>query len=136
MAGSVGEVASVDSSRTDASTSGTPPSGVAHEHHLVEDLVGHPIESAAWVEAHAVVEGDRASPRRIVVILALLAAYIFAFIPLGYPLSTFLFLAAITTYLDRSRLIRNLVYAALFSAVVYVVFNYGLRVSLPLGVLG
>jgi putative tricarboxylic transport membrane protein len=83
-----------------------------------------------------VVEGDRAAPRRIVVILALLAAYIFAFIPLGYPLSTFLFLAAITTYLDRSRLIRNLVYAALFSAVVYVVFNYGLRVSLPLGVLG
>lgn len=67
------------------------------------------------------------------VVALLLLAYILIFVPLGYALSTFLFMLAATTYLDRDRWIRNLVYAVVFSVVVYSIFVYVFGVQLPPG---
>jgi putative tricarboxylic transport membrane protein len=119
---------------------GTPPAatGSQHhpnataEHHIADDMVGHSLYDVPFAEAHALAE-TKSEGRRIVVILAFLAAYIVAFIPLGYPLSTFLFIGGITVYLNRAKLVRNLVYAAVFAVVVFLLFNYVLGVSLPLG---
>jgi putative tricarboxylic transport membrane protein len=75
--------------------------------------------------------------RQVVVSFAIFAAYIVAFIPLGYLLSTFLFLVAMTTYVDRQKLLRNCIFAAVFSPAVYALFTYGLQVRLPApGLLG
>lgn len=73
------------------------------------------------------------SPTRLGVIIALLFGYILLFVPLGYMISTFLFVSAITMYLDSRHWIRNLVYAILFPLVVYLVFTELLRVTLPTG---
>jgi putative tricarboxylic transport membrane protein len=73
---------------------------------------------------------------RVLVAFAMLAAYIVAFIPLGYLLSTFLFLVVLPTYVDRAKLLRNVIYAAGFSAVVFVMFERGLQVQLPPGPFG
>ena len=43
---------------------------------------------------------------------------------------------AATTYLDRGHWVRNLVYAVVFSAVVYSIFVFVFGVQLPAGVLG
>jgi putative tricarboxylic transport membrane protein len=69
--------------------------------------------------------------RQVVVSFAIFAAYIVAFIPLGYLLSTFLFLVAMTTYVDRKKLLRNCIFAAVFSPAVYALFTYALQVQLP-----
>lgn len=69
--------------------------------------------------------------RRVLVSFAIFAAYVVAFIPLGYLLSTFLFLVAMTTYADRRKLVRNCIFAAVFSPAVYALFTYGLQVPLP-----
>lgn len=71
------------------------------------------------------------SPIRLSVIIALLFSYILLFIPLGYIISTLLFILTITVYLDSRRWIRNLVYAIVFALVVYFVFTQLLRVPLP-----
>lgn len=76
------------------------------------------------------------SHRQVLVAFAIFAAYIVAFIPIGYLLSTFGFLVAMTTYVDRSKLARNCIFGAVFSPVVFVLFNYGLQVRLPPGLLG
>ena len=76
------------------------------------------------------------SRRAVVVTFVLFAVYIVAFIPLGYLLSTFGFLVALTSYHDRGRLVRNCVFAGVFTPGVYLLFNYGLRVQLPPGLLG
>ncbi len=76
------------------------------------------------------------SPTRLGVIVALLFGYILLFIPLGYLIATFLFILAVTMYLDSRHWIRNLVYAILFPLVVYFVFTELLRVTLPGGLLG
>jgi putative tricarboxylic transport membrane protein len=88
-------------------------------------------------EAEADDDSDSASglaglnQRQVVVSFAIFAAYIVAFIPLGYLLSTFLFLVAMTTYVDRKKLLRNCIFAAVFSPAVYALFTYGLQVQLP-----
>jgi putative tricarboxylic transport membrane protein len=71
------------------------------------------------------------SDRQVLVTFAIFGAYIVAFIPLGYLLSTFLFLIAMTTYVERRKLMRNCIFGAVFSPAVYVLFNYGLQVQLP-----
>lgn len=81
-------------------------------------------------------ESARMSQRQVLVVSAIFAAYIVAFIPIGYLLSTFAFLVGLTTYVDRKKLVRNCIYAGVFSPVVFVLFNYGLQVQLPPGLLG
>jgi putative tricarboxylic transport membrane protein len=83
--------------------------------------------------------GDEAPPqdlRKLAVVALLLLGYILIFVPLGYAISTFLFMLAVTTYLAREHWIRNLIYALVFSAVVYSIFVYVFGVQLPAGVLG
>lgn len=80
--------------------------------------------------------GGWATRKRILVTFALFAVYVVVFIPLGYVLSTFAFLFALTTYVDREKWRRNAIFAAVFSVAVYFLFVNGLRVQLPLGVLG
>jgi len=98
----------------------------------------HPSEEGAPHEADEE-EGTAARDvdlTRVLVAFGLFAAYVVAFIPLGYLLSTFLFLAALTTYADRKKIVRNVVFAAGFAVVVFVMFERGLQVELPPGVLG
>lgn len=73
------------------------------------------------------------SPTRLGVIIALLFGYILLFVPLGYIISTVLFVLAITMYLDSRHWIRNLVYAIVFPLAVYFVFTELLQVTLPAG---
>ncbi|MGH3320845.1 MAG: tripartite tricarboxylate transporter TctB family protein [Streptosporangiaceae bacterium] len=74
--------------------------------------------------------------RRFLGIAAMLLVYILIFIPVGYLISTFVFLAAASTYIDPRKWIRNLVFAAVFSLVVYLAFTRALHVELPPGLLG
>jgi putative tricarboxylic transport membrane protein len=83
--------------------------------------------------------GEAAPPqdlRKLGVVALLLLAYILIFIPIGYAISTFLFMLSVTMYLDWEHWVRNLVYAVVFSAVVYSIFVYVFGVQLPAGVLG
>jgi len=104
-----------------------------------------PPEAAPAADPEAGAEDDAApasglaglNQRQVVISFAIFAAYIVAFIPLGYLLSTFLFLVAMTTYVDRKKLLRNCIFAAVFSPAVYALFTYGLQVQLPApGLLG
>lgn len=78
---------------------------------------------------------EAGSGQRFWVLFALLAAYVVAFIPLGYLLSTAAFLMAMTSYVTPRRLLGNAVFSLVFPVAVYVLFGYALRVSLPSGVL-
>ena len=83
--------------------------------------------------------GEGAPPqdlRKLGVVALLLLGYILIFVSLGYAISTFLFMLAATMYLDREHWVRNLVYAVVFSAVVYSIFVYVFGVQLPPGILG
>jgi putative tricarboxylic transport membrane protein len=73
------------------------------------------------------------SPARFAVVAGLLLGYILLFLPLGYVVSTFLFLFGTTMYLDRGRPVRNVVYSLLFALIVYYVFTELLTVVLPAG---
>jgi putative tricarboxylic transport membrane protein len=95
-----------------------------------------PAEAPAEQSEGTETESPRMSQRQVLVVSAIFAAYIVAFIPIGYLLSTFAFLVGLTTYVDRTKLLRNCIFAAVFSPVVYVLFNYGLQVQLPPGLLG
>jgi putative tricarboxylic transport membrane protein len=75
------------------------------------------------------------SPRHLVVLSALFIGYLMTFIPLGFAVSTFLFLFVGATALEPRRIRRNLIYALLFSGVVYFVFDRLLEVALPAGIL-
>ncbi len=74
--------------------------------------------------------------RRLLVVIGMLVGYALIFIPLGYLLSTVLYLGVMVTLIDRERWKRNLVFAVVFAVVVYFGFTELLNVSLPAGVLG
>jgi putative tricarboxylic transport membrane protein len=74
--------------------------------------------------------------RRLLVVTGLFVGYAVVFIPLGYLLSTGLFLTGITCLVDRERWRRNLLFAIAFAVVIYVAFTELLRVQLPAGLLG
>lgn len=88
-------------------------------------------------DAEADASGEpEVSRGKVLITFAMLAAYIVAFIPIGFIVATFCFLGGATTYYDRRHLVRNLVFAAVFAVVVYIGFTRGLNVALPPGVLG
>lgn len=74
--------------------------------------------------------------RGLVVVLGLLVLFAVAFIPLGFILSTALFLGVVTTWADPGRWVRNWIFAAALPVAVYFLFTELLMVSLPAGVLG
>jgi len=76
------------------------------------------------------------NPRTLGILLALLLGYILVFVWLGYVLSTFLFLLGATMVLAPRKPVRNVIFAAGLSTIVYFVFTVGLNVLLPPGPLG
>lgn len=74
--------------------------------------------------------------RPLAVVVAMFVAYAVVFIPLGYMLSTALFLFAVTTFVHPAKWLRNGLYAVLFAVLVYYLFTRVLFVQLPSGLLG
>jgi putative tricarboxylic transport membrane protein len=107
---------------------------------LAATSLGLAIRGLVWGRSERDVASGEAVPpqdlRKLGVVALLLLAYILIFIPIGYAISTFLFMLSVTMYLDREHWVRNLVYAVVFSAVVYSIFVYVFGVQLPAGVLG
>jgi putative tricarboxylic transport membrane protein len=82
----------------------------------------------------------RATPdyRRHLVLLAMTAwtaLYYAAFEPVGYIVSTVIYLSALLFYFHRVNPLLNLAYAAAFTGVAYVLFADFLQVVLPSGIL-
>lgn len=90
----------------------------------------------AEVEVEAEMPSRQLSARRLLVTFALFTVYILLFIPLGYLLSTFSFLLAMTTYTDPGRWVRNSLFATGFALTVFFLFSRALQVQLPPGLLG
>ena len=63
------------------------------------------------------------------------ALYYVAFEPVGYILSTLIYLSALLFYFHRVNPLINLGYAAAFTAVAYLLFTNFLQVVLPPGIL-
>lgn len=68
--------------------------------------------------------------------LALFTAYALLLIPLGFLVSTSLFLFTLTMIYNRSAWKRNIIYSVVFAVVVYYLFKEGLGVFLPAGLIG
>jgi putative tricarboxylic transport membrane protein len=76
--------------------------------------------------------------RRHLVLLAMAAwtaLYYAAFEPVGYIVSTMIYLSALLFYFHRVNPLINLAYAAAFTAVAYLLFVDFLQVVLPWGIL-
>jgi putative tricarboxylic transport membrane protein len=71
----------------------------------------------------------------LVAMAAWTALYYAAFEPVGYILSTLIYLSALLLYFHRVNPLINLIYAAAFTAVAYVLFTDFLQVVLPSGIL-
>jgi putative tricarboxylic transport membrane protein len=79
-----------------------------------------------------------ADRRRHLVLVAMTvwtALYYVAFEPVGYILSTMIYLSALLFYFHRVNPLINLGYAAAFTAVAYLLFTNFLQVVLPSGIL-
>lgn len=73
---------------------------------------------------------------RVLLNFAVFFGYLFIFIPVGFLLSTAVFLFAMTCLYNRRRWVRNLIFSVVFSTVIYFAFKNGLGVYLPPGILG
>ena len=111
-------------------TSPASPGTEAHDAHGASSLSGLD-EALAEVTAQ-----ERPNVQRLLVTFGLFTGYILVFIPLGYVVSTFLFLTALTTYREPGKWLRNSVFAAGFAILVFLLFTRGLQVQLPPGILG
>ena len=67
---------------------------------------------------------------------ALLVAYVVMFDAVGYLISTFVLMLVIPRLLGSRRIVRDVIFSAATSIVVYAFFNFVLKVGLPAGVLG
>lgn len=81
-------------------------------------------------------EGEQQDKKKVFLISFILLGYIFLFFPLGYLLSTFLFILSITMVLDWKHWIRNVIYSVVFPVTIYLLFDRVLSVYLPLGPMG
>ena len=81
----------------------------------------------------------RTSPGRRHLVLVAMAAwtalYYFAFEPIGYVVSTIVYLSALLFYFHRANPLINLGIAAVFTAAAYFLFTDFLQVVLPAGIL-
>lgn len=81
-------------------------------------------------------EKEPQDKKKVLILSLILFGYMVLFVPLGYLISTVLFILSITMYLDRKHWIRNVIYSLAFPIIVYFVFDRLLLVYLPLGPLG
>lgn len=63
----------------------------------------------------------------------LLLAYVLAFVPLGFPLATALFLIGAFRYFRHPGWLSAALYSLLLTAALFALFRYGLALKLPLG---
>ena len=63
------------------------------------------------------------------------AIYIATFEPLGFVLSTAIYLLVLTAYFNRNRWLMNVLTSVLFAVISYFMFTKLLGVNLPLGIL-
>jgi putative tricarboxylic transport membrane protein len=86
--------------------------------------------------------GDRRPPLQLIdwrtgaAASAVLTLYVFLLNPIGYLLSTVVFLFIITRLLGSRRTVRDLIFSVVTSVIVYAFFNFVLKIGLPSGVLG
>lgn len=73
---------------------------------------------------------------RVGLILLITALLAFLMTRLGFVLSVFVFVVAILFILEKYNIFKSILYSALLSGVVFVVFRYWLEVDLPRGWLG
>lgn len=92
-----------------------------HDAEEVEDILDLDEPPVPWLNLGAVV--------------AMLVVYAFLYIPLGFILATTLFLFGLTTWVHPAKWVRNLVFAVLVPAGVYLLFTEVLSVRLPSGIL-
>ena len=78
---------------------------------------------------------DRGPYRLVAAVVVWIGLYVAAFEPLGYALSTTIFLAALMSYFRPRRWTGNMLTAVLYSFASYWMFSRLLAVSLPRGVL-
>ena len=81
-------------------------------------------------------EGEPQDKKKVILLFLIFFGYMVLFVPLGYLISTVLFIFSLTMYLERKHWIRNIVYSLVFPIVVYFLFDRVLSVYLPLGPLG
>lgn len=104
-------------------------------------VLAEPVEPSAPLEGEPGMldaepeDRPMSTTRRLLIIIGMLAVYAITIIPVGYIITTFLFLVAMTMFIDRAHWLRNLIFAAVFTATVYVLFNEVLKVILPGGIL-
>lgn len=86
--------------------------------------------------------GEAAAPSRldrhhgvVLAVVAVTAAYIFAFERLGYMLATAIYLLVLTYWFNRGRWLMNVLTSVLFAAISYLVFTKLLDVNLARGIL-
>lgn len=92
---------------------------------------------ATGTAAEQILPQEPAVPlRKLLVVIGLLVGYAVIFIPLGYMLSTAVYLGLMVTLIDRAAWKRNLIFAVVFAVVVYYGFTELLSVQLPAGILG
>ncbi len=77
----------------------------------------------------------RVLPLPVVLFTALIVGYILTLEPLGFILSSFLFLAAAMFALGSRRILYTIVVSALSLAAIYLIFQTAFSVVLPEGVL-
>lgn len=68
---------------------------------------------------------------RLAILIAATIAYIVIFEPLGYVISTFLFLTFVFQLMERKALLKSVLISAVFSGVVYVAYVSLLQGTLP-----
>ena len=79
--------------------------------------------------------GDRRHLLIVGAVAVWTAIYFAAFEPLGYVLSTTLYLLALTAYFHRGKWVTNVLTSVLYGVLSYLLFSTALGVSLPKGVL-
>lgn len=74
--------------------------------------------------------------RTAAIFCALLVAYLLLLNPVGYLLTTFVFLCVTARLLGSRRIARDVIFSLVTSVVVYALFNFVLKIGLPSGLLG
>lgn len=104
---------------------------VSEDVHFVSDEMHHVVD-----EVRDLMEEPAVPFLRLLVVLGIFTAYLMVFIPLGFLISTFLFMAALTSYVAPTKWLRNVLVAAGVTVVVYYAFTELLTVQLPAGLVG
>ena len=133
--GGVGLVLTAVFSRRKPAPEPAPPEG--DDHHLSADLryVGDEMDHLVD-EVHDLMEEPPVSALRVLAVLGMFVAYLFLFVPLGFMVSTALFMFGVTTFVNPEKVLRNALVGVGIAVVVYLSFTELLTVELPAGILG